>query len=142
MSRRTLPVKVRQQLQAIATPVLKEKGTVLFRLGQPCRGAFLVNSGQVTLSLDADSRSYLARTVGSGSVIGLPATFSGEPYSLTAEAKTKCRLLFISRPRLPGLLHKSPQAGFEILRVLSEEIFHIRKAVKSGRQISYSPKIA
>lgn len=142
MSRRTLPLEVRKQLQAIATPVLKQKGAVLFRSGQPCRGAFLVNTGQVRLSLGGRSSLYPARSVSSGSVVGLPATFSGEPYSLTAQAKTNCRLLFISRRRLLGFLHESPQAGLQILRVLSEEIFHMRKVVKSGRESNYSPKIA
>jgi CRP-like cAMP-binding protein len=143
MSRRTLPLQVRRQLQAIATPVLKDKGTVLFRLGQPCRGAFLIRSGQVQLSLGTVSGLYPARTVGSGFIVGLPATFSGEPYSLTAEAKSKCRLEFISRQKLLSLLHRNPDAGFQILRLLSEEIFHIRKAVKnSGRSSRCLPRVA
>ena len=143
MSRRTLPLEVRRQLQAIATPLLKDKGAVLFRLGQPCRGAFLIRSGQVQLSLDNVSGLYPDRTVGSGFIVGLPATFSGEPYSLTAQAKSKCRLEFISRPKLLSLLRQNPEAGFQILRLLSEEIFHIRKLVKhSGKSIHYSPRVA
>lgn len=143
MSKRTLPLEVRRQLQAIATPVLKNKGTVLFQMGQPCRGAFLIRSGQVQLSLDLVSSLYPRRTVGSGSIVGLPATFSGEPYSLTAEAKTRCRLEFIPRQRLLRLLHQNPDAGFQILRLLSEEIFHIRKVVKNcGRSSRESHEVA
>lgn len=97
MSRKTLPLKVRKQLQAVARPVLKDKGIVLFRSGEPCRGAFLIRSGEVKLSLDTPTALYPARTAGSGIVLGLPASFSGEPYSLTAETKTRCRLDFISR---------------------------------------------
>jgi len=143
MSRKTLPLEVRRQLQEIATPVLKDKGTVLFQMGQPCRGAFLIRSGQVQLSMDTASSLYPARTVGSGFVVGLPATFSGEPYSLTAEAKTRCRLEFIPRQKLLSLLHQNPDAGFQILRLLSEEIFHIRKVVHDGgRSSRYSPRVA
>jgi len=123
--------------------VLKDKGTVLFQMGQPCRGAFLIQSGQVQLSMDTASSLYPARTVGSGFVVGLPATFSGEPYSLTAEAKTRCRLEFIPRQKLLSLLHQNPDAGFQILRLLSEEIFHIRKVVHDGgRSSRYSPRVA
>lgn len=143
MSKRTLPLEVRRQLQAIATPVLKEKGTVLFQMGQPCRGAFLIRSGQVQLSLDSVSSLYPARTVGADSIVGLPATFSGKPYSLTAETKTKCHLEFIARQKLLRLLHQNPDAGFQILRLLSEEIFHIRKLVNNGdRSSCYSPRVA
>jgi CRP-like cAMP-binding protein len=143
VSKRTLPLEVRKQLQAIATPVLKDRGTILFRLGQPCRGAFLIRSGQVRLSLNTVSGLYPARIVGSGFIVGLPATFSGEPYSLTAETKSKCRLGFIPRQRLLSLLHHNPDVGFQILRLLSEEIFHIRKVVKNGgRSSPYSPRVA
>src|SRR5579863_3181516 len=103
MSRKTLSLEVRKQLQAIATPVLKDEGTVLFQMGQPCRGAFLIRSGQVQLSMDTASSLYPARTLGAGFIVGLPATFSGEPYSLTAETKSRCRLEFIPRERLLSL---------------------------------------
>ena len=143
MSRRTVPLEVRRQLRAIATPVLKDKGTVLFRSGQQCRGAFLIRSGQVELSLDTVSDLYPARTVGSGFILGLPATFSGEPYSLTAKAKSSCRLEFIPRKKLQSLLHQHSDAGFQILRLLSDEILHIRKVVKnSGRSDRCLPTVA
>jgi CRP-like cAMP-binding protein len=143
MSKTTLSLEVRKQLQAIATPVLKDKGTVLFQIGQPCRGAFLIRSGQVQLSLDTVSSLYPTRTVGSGFIAGLPATFSGEPYSLTAETKSRCRLDFIPRQKLLSLLHQNPDAGFQILRLLSEEIFHIRKVVHNGgRSSRHSPRVA
>lgn len=143
MSRRTLPLEVRRQLQAVATPVLKDKGTVLFQMGQPCRGAFLIRSGQVQLSLDTVSSLYPARTVGPGFIVGLPATFSGEPYSLTAETKSRCRLEFISRRKLLSLLHQNPDAGLQILRLLSEELFFIRKLVNNGGGSSrFSPRVA
>jgi CRP-like cAMP-binding protein len=123
--------------------VLKDKGSVLFQMGQPCRGAFLIRSGQVQLSMDTASSLYPARTVGSGFVVGLPASFSGEPYSLTAEAKTRCRLEFIPRQKLLSLLHQNPDAGFQILRLLSEEIFHIRNVVKNRATSScHSPRVA
>ncbi len=143
MSRKTLPLDVRKQLQAIATRVLKDKGAVLFQMGQECRGAFLIRSGQVQLSLDTVSSLYPARTVGSGFIVGLPATFSGEPYSLTAETKSKCRLDFIPRQKLLSLLHQNPAAGLQILRLLSEEIFYVRKLVNNGGgSSSMSPRVA
>lgn len=142
MSKKTLPLQVRRQLQAIAMPVQKDKGTVLFQSGQPCRGAFLIRSGQVRLSLEMAPSLYPARTVGPGFVVGLPATFSGEAYSLTAEAKSRCRLDFISRRKLLRLLQENTPAGFQILRLLSEEIFHMRKVVKNGARTGYSPRAA
>lgn len=110
--------------------MIKPKGSVLFRAGQPVRGAFLVRSGRVKMSLD-HSTLCPARTVGPGSIIGLPATFSGEPYSLTAQVQTDCKLDFVPRARLLRLLRNNPELGFQIVRLLSEEIFHMRKAASA-----------
>ena len=107
--------------------MLKAKGSILFRAGQPVRGAFLVRSGRVRMSLD-HSTLCPGRTVGSGSILGLPATFSGEPYSLTAQVQTDCKLDFVRRARLLRLLRNNPELGFQIVRLLSEEIFQMRKA--------------
>ncbi len=105
---------LRKELAAIATPVHKAKGTILFRAGRPGHGAFLIRSGKVRLTLGGGSGLCPARVLGLGAVIGLPATFSGEPYSLTAEVAEDCRLEFIPRRRLLNLLRRNPQAGFQI----------------------------
>jgi CRP-like cAMP-binding protein len=130
MLRIKISPELTRELRALATPVFKQKGTILFRAGYPARGAFLVRQGRVRLALDQEVELYPTRTLGSGSVIGLPATFSGEPYSLTAEAAEDCNLDFIPRRKLLNLLRRKPKIGFQIVRILSEEIFQMRKAAK------------
>ena len=134
MRQKTLPLGLRKKLQSIGRPERKEKGAVLFRTGQPCRGAFLIRSGQVQLSLEGASHLCPERIVQPGAVIGLPAAFSGEPYSLTALTKTACRLDFIPRAELLDLLRRTPRAGFEIIRVLSEEISQMRNVARRSLQ--------
>ena len=119
------------ELRSAGTPMFKRKGSILFRVGQPVRGAYLIRSGQVKMRLQ-NAGPYPSRTLASGRVIGLPATFSGEPYSLTAEAKTDCNLDFIPRARLLSLLRRNPKLGYQIVRMLSEEIFQMRKAANVG----------
>jgi hypothetical protein len=94
MTRNKLPVAMREQLSAMGTTLLKPKNAVLFRAGQACRGAFLICSGEVKLSLDDAAHLYRRRTVGPGFIIGLPAVFSGEPYSLTAQTKDSLQIGF------------------------------------------------
>lgn len=101
---------------------------MLLRAGEPGRGAFLIKSGLVNMTLAANPKLYPSRRLGAGKVIGLPASFSGEPYSLTAECATNCRLYFIPRESLLELLRHDPAAGFQIVRILSEEIFQMRKS--------------
>lgn len=123
-----------KQLYTIGEPVVMPRGTVLLRAGEPARGAFFIKSGLVRMTLGTNPKLYPSRRLGAGRVIGLPATFSGEPYSLTAECATRCRLYFIPRQNLLELLRHNPDAGLEIVRILSEEIFQMRKSVRTFRK--------
>ena len=137
MGRTRVSPDIYNALQAVATPMFKAKESTLFQAGQPADGAFLVRSGRIRMSLD-HSPLYPARCMGPGSIIGLPATFSGEPYSLTAKAERNCRLDFIPRERLLDLLRCNPEVGFQVVRILSEEIFQMRKAAKQMPQMTKS----
>lgn len=130
MPKKRLSPEVLKELHDVATPIVKEQGAILFHEGEPCQGAFLIRSGEVKLSLDSPASVYPDRTVGSGFLIGLPATFSGEPYSLTAEVKKDCSLDFIPRPRLMDLLNRSPQTGLQVVTMLSDEISLMRNVAK------------
>jgi len=63
-------------------------------------------------------------------MVGLPATVSGEPYSLTAEVVQDCALDFIPRKELLALLRRNTTAALQILQILSEEIYQMRNAAK------------
>jgi CRP-like cAMP-binding protein len=130
MARTKLSRDLYCELRKLSIPTVKTKGTILFRAGQPVKGAFLVRSGQVKMTLD-HSPLYPTRSLGAGTIIGLPATFSGEPYSLTAKAERDCHLDFIPRARLLELLRLNPKLGFQIVRMLSEEIFQMRKGART-----------
>jgi len=121
-----IPTKLYARLREVAIPTLKKKGTALFRCGEAAKGAYLIRSGQVRLSLAKSPFIYPSRLLGSGSVVGLPASFSGEPYSLTATAAKDCRVDFIPRARLLNLFRHDPQVGYQIVRILSEEISDMR----------------
>jgi CRP-like cAMP-binding protein len=123
--------ELQKQLRAISKPIREAKGIILFRRGQPGRGAFLIRSGQVRLTLDENLDLYPARVLGSGAVIGLPASFSGQAYSLTAEVIKDCELEFIPRESLLSLLRRDPEAGLQIVRLLSDEVSCMRKAAKA-----------
>jgi len=121
-----LSTKLYGQLGKAAIATFKRKGATLFRCGEAATGAYLIRRGQVRLSLGGNPALYPSRVLGPGNVIGLPATFSGEPYSLTAEAAKDCHLDFIPRARLLNLFRHNPQVGYQIVRILSEEIFEMR----------------
>lgn len=82
----TVPEEVQHELEALAFTRQERSNVVLFRRGEPAKGVYVLRKGSVVLSFD-DRRH---RTAGQGWVLGLPATFSGEPYSLTAVTAENC----------------------------------------------------
>ncbi len=124
--------ELNKALRTASKPIEKKKGAVLFRAGSPARGAFLVRSGKVKLQLEGAGGLYPTRTLGPGAVVGLPATVSGEPYSLTAEVAQDCELDFISRKQLLRLLQQNTTAALNILQILSEEIYQMRNTAKKA----------
>jgi CRP-like cAMP-binding protein len=127
--------ELQKQLRAIATQVDRAAGEVLFRRGDAVQGAFLVLEGAVWMGLDEEHRRYPERLLGPGCVLGLPATLSGEPYSLTAKAQEKARLGFVPRGAVLRLLSSDSSLSLEVLRVLSEEISEMRALFDRGRPI-------
>ena len=121
-----ISTKLYAHLREVAIPTLKPKGTALFRCGEAAKGAFLIRSGQIRLTLAEAPLVYPSRVLGPGSIVGLPASFSGEPYSLTATATKDCRIDFIPRARLLNLFRHDAQLGYQIVRILSEEISDMR----------------
>jgi len=124
--------ELNKALRAASRPLEKKKGALLFRAGSPARGAFLVRSGKVKLQLAGAGGLYPTRILGPGAVVGLPATVSGEPYSLTAEVEQDCELDFISRKSLLALLQQNTTAALKILQILSEEIYQMRDTAKKA----------
>src|SRR5689334_23468023 len=88
------------------TSLLKQDGLVkkeqanrvLFQRGENALGVFVVLSGTVELSLGNErSRQSINRTMGPGTILGLPAAVSEEPYSMTATTLESCELIFVRR---------------------------------------------
>src|SRR3954469_24012677 len=59
---------------------------VLFRIGEPGTSVYLVRSGEVGLILPVSDTDGIGFRAEAGSLVGLPAAFSNEPYSMTAIA--------------------------------------------------------
>jgi len=118
----TVPEEVQNELEALASTQREQPNTVLFRRGEPARGVYLIRRGSVDLSLD-DRRH---RKAGHGWILGLPATFSGEPYSLTAKTLESCEFAFIPREKVIEFVRLNPALGVHLLEILATEISAVR----------------
>ncbi len=103
------------------------KGAVLFRMGEPAFGIFLLRKGSLSLRLESGEGKVLVdRTVTPDSIVGLPSTLSGGRYSLTAVTLEESDLALVDRLALIELVTSDPGIGLELMRALGEEVLQMR----------------
>lgn len=95
-------------LQRTGDIISKYPGTHLFREGEAATAAFLIREGDVDLYRSHGERRDIIGRVGSGSVIGDIAMFSGQPYISSARAVGHVEAFRFDRDRLLPELARSP----------------------------------
>ncbi len=107
-------------------------GSVIFKAGDENLGVFLVRKGKVCLQVE--DFPQLDRVFPAGSLLGLPATFTGSEYSLTAIAATKAEVTCVTRDEFLRLMQEQPVLCQEATDMLSREVSFIQAAVTQRMQ--------
>jgi CRP-like cAMP-binding protein len=101
----------------------------LFRIGEPGCNVYLVRSGEVGLVLPlSDTQGFGFRAM-PGSLVGLPAAFSNEPYSMTAIAWQGSEVSVMGRDRFCDLVASSSALSLDVLKILAAETRAARVAI-------------
>jgi CRP-like cAMP-binding protein len=119
------PLELREALVPYGSELNHPGGKVLFERGQKAYGLFLLRSGSARLSVPG----ALDRSVGPGALLGVPGTLSKGVYSLSAELLEESSVLFVPSERVATLTVEHPEAGFQLVKVLSREIQELRQRI-------------
>jgi CRP-like cAMP-binding protein len=99
------------------------KGTPLFVRGHPARGIFLVERGEITVTLPSGTGSgQLFQLAGPGAVLGLSEAMTGDAYKVTAEASEATRVAYVDRTDLLEFLRTHQEHCLQLVRILSEDL--------------------
>lgn len=127
----TVPAEVQSGLEALASTRRVQPNAVLFRRGEAAQGVYLIRRGSVVLSLDGRRH----RRAGRGWILGLPSTFSGEPYSLTATTAENCEFAFIPREKVVEFVRLNPALAMHLLEILASEVSAVRGMANGNRTV-------
>jgi CRP-like cAMP-binding protein len=117
-------------LETRSTPLVCETERLLFNQDDPAFGVFIVQEGGVTLTMNArDGARIFTIPALPGSLLGLPALISDQPYSLTAIAHSGAKVSFVSRSDFFALVQADPQLSLKMLQVLAAEVRTARQAL-------------
>src|SRR3974377_914301 len=105
---------------------------ILFQVDQEAVGVYLVMKGKVRLSLPELPK--LDRVFSPGSLLGLPATFTGHAYSLDATSVTDAEVLHVGRETFLQLMAGTPEFCREAANMLSREVSFIQGALAARRR--------
>ena len=104
----------------------------LFEEDQESQGVYLVLKGKVCLVVK-DLEKF-DRVFSTGSLLGVPATFTGHTYSLAAVALTDAEVLHVERKAFLDLMTQKPELCREATDMLSREVTFIQGALAERRR--------
>jgi len=125
---------VQAALLALGRVIVVPAGEVIFRQGSTAMGIYLILEGGARLSMPDGSGaeiSFGSRTVGAGSVLGLPAVLCSIPYVFTARAIERCRISFIEAARLNEFLRERTEICMQVVQMMSRELSAMNEASDS-----------
>lgn len=108
---------------------------VVFKAGDVNAGVYLVCKGKICMQVPG--MPALDRMFGSASILGLPSTFTANPYSLTAVCTTECELVNVGREKFLGLMSIRIPLCQEAITLLGREIAFILAAYRKHRGLPH-----
>lgn len=131
--------ELRAALQRSGNKQRFSAGQILFREEQDAIGLFLLLKGKIRMSVY--NLPKLDRLFSAGSVMGLPSTFTGRPYSLTAQVVTDADVLHVPPESFLQLMRDRPELCSETTAMLGREVTFIQSALAERRKQGVSRKI-
>ncbi|MEZ5935204.1 MAG: EAL domain-containing protein [Alphaproteobacteria bacterium] len=98
--------------------ILVDEGSVIFREGERGHSAFLIERGEVEISVLRNGRQMRLATRGPGEVFGEMAIIDDQPRSATVTAMRPCQLLMITRDQLVNRIEQTDPVLRMCLRVI------------------------
>jgi CRP-like cAMP-binding protein len=127
-----------QSLKDLATERVHSGGVRLFDLGQRCDGVYLVQEGEVTLTLPGPKASPRLEVARAGALLGLSEAVTGGRLRLRAETSTCTHVAFVERSQLLGLLRERPEFCMQVVKLLSEDLHVLYYKVRQHGRRAFS----
>jgi CRP-like cAMP-binding protein len=124
--------ELKDELQGLGRQERFSANQTLFREDDNNSGVFLVLSGKVCMSVRG--LPTLDRLFSAGSLLGLPSTFTGHTYSLTAIAVAESDAVHVAQEDFVRLMRERPELCREATEMLGREVTFIQSALAERRK--------
>jgi CRP-like cAMP-binding protein len=124
--------ELKDELQGLGQQERFAANQTLFREDDNNTGVFLLLSGKVCMSVRG--LPNLDRLFSAGSLLGLPSTFTGHTYSLTAIAVAESDAVHVAQEDFVRLMRERPELCREATEILGREVTFIQSALAERRK--------
>jgi CRP-like cAMP-binding protein len=93
---------------------------IIFKIGHPNIVMYFILEGEVDL-YDSEDSDVPDMTIGEGGLVGSLEIFTGSTRASTAVAKTKCKMLAMSKYDFRNMIKNNPRIGSKILYAFCEK---------------------
>lgn len=122
-ARARLGKELEQALHGIMKSRVFPKGATLYQQGTAAAGIYVVEAGAVRVLLPAtENRHQLLEVVGTGAILGLSESMSGDYYRVTAEADEPTITAFVAREEFMEFLDGHHEYCMQVVRLLSDNL--------------------
>ena len=127
-------------LQAVGSREQFAAAQALFHEDDGNVGVFLVLRGKVSMSVKGLPK--LDRLFSAGSLLGLPSTFTGHTYSLTAQAVSEAEVIHVNQASFLQLMRDRSDLCREATEMLGREVSFIQAALAERRRQAAKNKVS
>lgn len=132
--------ELKASLEAVGRRERFASTQVLFREDGVNVGVFVVLKGSVRMSVKGLPK--LDRVFSAGSLLGLPSTFTGHTYSLTAAALNEVEAVHVAPEDFLRVMREQPELCREATEMLGREVTFIQSALAERRKQVSARKLA
>ncbi len=128
------PADLRVTLSGLADERHVVRGGCVLAAGRDAGGVYLVREGTVRACLPDDKgREIFCRTLGPGSLLGLPAAMCSKTYQFTANALSDLHLSFLSTEKLNDCLRRRTDLCMQVMSMMIDELAELRRTEEHMR---------
>lgn len=114
-----------------ATPRRFAAGEMIFSEGEPCRGLYVIESGQIKVFKSSpDGREQVLLLNGPGTSVAELPVFDGGSYPASASAVAESVLLEVRKEDIRQLCLEHPEVALKILGVVGARLRHLVEMIE------------
>jgi len=120
-----------------------KKGQYIFTENGFPLGVFCMNHGKAKLTTSGlDGKEQILRLCKDGDVLGYRALMSNDRYQCSAVALEDCSICFISKDTFFSLINEYQSLGFEIIKLLSQDLKQAQQHIVTLSQKNVRERMA